>query len=160
MKTSHLNTLLASLVAAWALGVAVGGGDPGVPGDPERRENVQSQSARQAGTSSGEVKATRYPVRGKLKAVDLKARTFTLAGAEKDRTFQTRPQTAFTRQGKAAKLEDAVVGEDVGGLVEKQPDGTAIALTVRLGAKPELVTDKPATRKAASKKAKSDEMSP
>ena len=82
-------------------------------------------------------KMSRYPIRGKLKAVDAAGRTFTLAGAEKDRVFKTTAQTQIIRQGKPATLAEAVIGDEVGGLVEKQGNGTILVLKVRFGPKTE-----------------------
>ena len=82
-------------------------------------------------------KTSRYPIRGKLKAVDTAANTFTLAGTDKDRVFKTTAQTEIIRQGKPATLAEAVIGEEVGGLVERQSDGSAVALKVRFGPKTE-----------------------
>jgi len=82
-------------------------------------------------------KTSRYPIRGKLKAVDTVANTFTLAGTDKDRVFKTTAQTEIIRQGKPATLAEATVGEEVGGLVERQSDGSIVALKVRFGPKTE-----------------------
>jgi len=79
----------------------------------------------------------RYPIRGKLKSVDLAAKTFTLSGAAKNRVFITDGDTVFTKNGKPAKLADGVPGDEVGGLAENHPGGKVLAVKVRFGPKPE-----------------------
>ena len=97
--------------------------------------NVSVSNEAPASAAKRGVRNSRYPFRGRLKALDLKAKTFTVAGAEKDRVFQTDDQTAFTRGGQPAALSDGVAGETVGGLLEKQADGGLLALKVRFGPK-------------------------
>lgn len=82
-------------------------------------------------------KATRYPITGKISDVNKVAKTFSIKGAEKDRVFKVNAQTKITKHGKPATLADAVVGEEVGGYVEKQTDGSVVVLSVRFGPKPE-----------------------
>jgi hypothetical protein len=81
--------------------------------------------------------STRYPVRGKLVAVDKAGKTITLKGATKDRVFKTNAQTLITKLGKSATLADAVPGDEVAGYAERQPDGSVLALKLRFGPKPE-----------------------
>jgi len=97
----------------------------------------KSPAAPATKTTTSQKKSTRYPIHGKLSAVNVPTKTFSLKGAEKDRVFKVTPETKITKHGKPAGLTNAVVGEDVGGYVEKQPDGTIIALSVRFGPKPE-----------------------
>jgi len=104
-----------------------------------------------------EAKAVRYPIRGKLKAVDTTANTITLTGNGKDRVFKTTPKTEIIRQGKPSTLAEAVTGEEVGGLVERQGDGTLVVLKVRFGPKTEeekaTTTPKRKTRSSTAKTA-------
>jgi hypothetical protein len=88
------------------------------------------------GEAKKATRANRYPIRGKIKAIDLNNRTLTLSGSGQNRVFVTDAATAFTRNGKPAKLEDGVPGEEIGGLAEKQADGTVLAVKVRFGPKP------------------------
>lgn len=83
-----------------------------------------------------EKKLSRYPIRGKIKAVDLEAQTFTLGGT-KDRVFKVTPQTETVKDGRPATLADARVGDEVGGLAQQQSDGSVVALKVRFGPKTE-----------------------
>jgi len=108
-------------------------------------------------TSAANVKLSRYPIRGRLKAVDTSARTFTLSGADKDRVFKTTTQTEIIRGGQPADLAAAVIGDEVGGLVERQGDGSLVALKVRFGPKTEDEKTTPPKRKPRSPAAKTAE---
>ena len=74
-----------------------------------------------------------FPFRGKVGAVDKGAMTFSIG----ERTFQITADTKIIKDGKPATLEDAVVGEDVGGVAKKTEDGKLIATSVRFGPKPD-----------------------
>jgi hypothetical protein len=89
-----------------------------------------------------------YPFRGKLKAVSNDARSFTLAGKDRDRVFHVTPDTKFVRNGKVATLAEGVVGEDVAGYARTESGGRAQALTVRFGPAPVPDPQKTPTRKA------------
>jgi len=80
-------------------------------------------------------KATKFPFHGKLQAVDLSAMTFTVAGTT-PRVYSVTADTKIRKNGQAATLKDAVVGDDVGGYTEKGADGTLTALSVRFGPRP------------------------
>ena len=73
------------------------------------------------------------PFRGKVGSVDKAAMTFTVG----ERTFQVSSETKIMKGGKPATLEDAAVGDEVGGSYKKTADGKLVALSVRFGAKPE-----------------------
>lgn len=96
----------------------------------------------------------KIPFHGKLAAVDKAAMTITLEGKESRRVFQITADTRLTKLGKPATLEDAVTGEDVGGLYRKTEDGRLEAVSVRFGPKPE--GEKPG-RKEKSEKAEMTE---
>ena len=61
-------------------------------------------------------RAKQMPFRGKIVKIDLEAKTVTLGGKERDRTFALTEQTKIKKNGQAAKLADVLVGESVGGL--------------------------------------------
>jgi hypothetical protein len=130
MRTSIMGKFATGLVAMvagvalhWSgLEPAVRAGEPGV-------------APPNAGAAA-EKKLNRYPIRGKLKAVDLAAQTFTLSGMQ-DRVFKATSQTEILKDGRPATLADARVGEDVGGLAQQQADGSVVALKVRFGPKTE-----------------------
>ena len=108
--------------------------------EPSPAKPAGGSEMRTAATDTGDVKkaarANRYPIRGKIKAIDLNNHTLTLSGSGQNRVFVTDAATAFTRNGKPAKLEDGMPGEEIGGLAEKQPDGSVLAVKVRFGPKP------------------------
>lgn len=72
------------------------------------------------------------PFRGKIDAVDKTAKTIKVG----ERTFEVTAETRIMKGGKPATLDDAVVGEEVGG-VYKEADGKLTALSLRLGPRPE-----------------------
>lgn len=80
----------------------------------------------------GEKKANPIPFSGKLGSVDKIAKTITVG----ERVFQITSQTKLSKAGKPATLEDAVVGEEVGGSYQKSEEGKLNAKTVRFGPKP------------------------
>jgi hypothetical protein len=81
-------------------------------------------------------KETRFPFHGKLQSVDDSAMTFTLAG-KTPRVFAVTAETRIKKNGQAATLKDAAVGDDVGGYTAKSADGKLTALSVRFGPRPE-----------------------
>jgi hypothetical protein len=99
---------------------------------------VSTQAEEQKSASTPTVsQRDKIPFHGKLAAVDKAAMTITLEGKETRRVFQLTADTRLTKLGKPATLEDAVTGEDVGGLYKKTEAGTMEAVSVRFGPKPE-----------------------
>lgn len=139
MRTRITDKLLAGAAATLAaLGLQWLGLNPAAQAADGTNHNPPPARSDHAGPAKpAEGKTTRYPVRGKLKAVDPQNQTVTLAGSEKDRVFQVTTQTELSRHGQPATLADAVVGENVGGLVERQTDGRIVALKLRFGPKTE-----------------------
>jgi hypothetical protein len=84
-------------------------------------------------------KPTRMPFGGKLKAVDKVAKTITIDRENKN-TFAVTSETRITKAGKPATLDEAVVGEPVGGLAVDK-GGKLELLSLRLGAKPPVKAD-------------------
>jgi hypothetical protein len=84
-----------------------------------------------------EMRESRFPFRGKLSEINQKEMTIALVGKEKKRMIHLNKETRITRDGKPAKLSDAVVGEEVGGLLMRTAQGKEHAVSLRLGAKPE-----------------------
>jgi hypothetical protein len=70
--------------------------------------------------------------RGKIGAVDKAAKTLKVG----ERTFQITSETRIMKAGKPATLDDAVVGEEIGGTY-KEADGKLNAVSLRLGPRPE-----------------------
>jgi hypothetical protein len=73
------------------------------------------------------------PFHGKVAAVDANAMTLTVGNL----TLQVTSDTKIIKDGKPAKLSDAVVGEGVRGAYKKGEDGKLNAVTVHFGAKGE-----------------------
>ncbi len=84
--------------------------------------------------SKSENKPKQMPFRGKVSAVDKTAKTITLEGKEKGRTFQITSATKITKDGKPSVLDEVTVGESVGGLA-KEDAGKWQILTLNVGAK-------------------------
>jgi hypothetical protein len=95
--------------------------------------------------TKAEPKARRIPFKGKVASVDKTARTVTLEGKEKSRTFQVTSETRLTKDGKPAVFDDISVGETIGGAYRETAAGKMDAVTVNIGAKPG--SSKPAKKK-------------
>ena len=97
--------------------------------------------------SKGEKKRGVTPFNGKLAAVDKTAKTIKVG----ERTFQITSETKLHKGGKPATLDDAVVGEAVGGAARPTDDGKLAAVTVRFGPRPESTGTPRKKREAPSK---------
>ena len=71
------------------------------------------------------------PFEGKVEAIDSAAKTFTVAG----KLVYTSDTTKFSKDGKAIKLSDIAVGDEVHGTTHQTYDGKTEALTVKVGKK-------------------------
>lgn len=129
------------LCGTWLLAVAAllapaCGSDMSSPGAVKQQGAATIQkTSKESAPSVRATRGSRYPIRGKLRSVNLSAKTFTLSGASKDRVFVTDDMTVITKNGKPATLADAVPGDEVGGLAENLPDGKVLAIKVRFGPK-------------------------
>ena len=108
---------------------------------PTRAFSQEQKEEKPAAGAADEAKAKRDtgPFRGKVASVDKDAMTFTVG----QRTFLVNADTKIVKNGKPAKLEDAVVGDDVGGVykLEKTADGKLLVTSVRFGPKPDTEKD-------------------
>lgn len=95
----------------------------------------------------GQSKKGRTPFNGKIPSVDKTAKTITVG----ERIFQIISETRLKKGGKPATLDDATVGEAIGGNYQKGGDGKLNARTVNLGPKPQAGTE--AKAKDEAKKA-------
>ena len=109
------------------LTAAIGAAPTQVFGGDQKKDQPAEGGKKEA--SAGEKKKGRLPFHGKIAAVDKKAKTFTVG----ERTFQVTSETKLNKAGKPATLDDAAVGEEVGGSFEKAEDGKLHAKTVHLG---------------------------
>jgi hypothetical protein len=149
--------VIAACVAAIALGAS--GKAFAIPKkspSPAPSPNASPATKSTAPTDATKVRA--IPFRGKIAAVDQKAKTFTIAGKEKSRVFKITNRTMLTKAGTAATMKDLVVNEEVRGSYWKITDGSFEAKTVKLG--PMTDAEKAAAEKQAKKKTPKAEASP
>ncbi len=83
-----------------------------------------------------------YPLNGKIATTDKLAMTLTLEGKQKPRVIHVTSQTRLVKQGKPATFDDAQPGDSLGGQVAKNDEGQEVALSLRLGPKPEKPSKK------------------
>jgi hypothetical protein len=88
-----------------------------------------------------------FPFRGRIHTIDLDAKTITLEGREKNRVVHLTRDTKILKGGNPAKLEDAILGEEIAGQVLRRTDGDLEAVSLRFGPK----VDEPPRRPARSK---------
>ena len=119
MKKNILKIAVLSLLAA-AIAVA--------PTQTQAEEKKEKPAVKKPEAPKGD----RGPFYGKVAAVDKQARTITVG----KRTFQITSDTKIKKEGKPATLEDAVVGELVGGYFIKGDDDKLVVKTVNFGPKP------------------------
>jgi hypothetical protein len=101
---------------------------------------IRAQAADGKAASAQEAKQSKpagIPFTGKLGAVDKAAMSITLDGKTKKRTIRLTPQTRIVKAGKPATLDDAVIGEEIGGQAIKNAEGLEEAISLRVGPKPE-----------------------
>jgi hypothetical protein len=125
---------LATILAAVVLGEPIGAfAQPPTPAAPA--PDAPATPAKKAKKPKG------IPFTGKLLSVDQVNKTITL-DQKTQRTFEITSDTKLTKDGKPATLEDAVVGEDIGGsYYTNNVDGKLIARSVRFGAKVKPAAD-------------------
>jgi len=87
------------------------------------------------------------PFREKIDALDKTAKTIKVG----ERVFQITSETKIAKGGKPATLDDAAVGDEVGGTYHKADDGKLNAASLRIGPKPEAAGEK-AEKPAKEKK--------
>lgn len=126
----HILTI-ALLVTAALTGPVYGqGAADAAPSAPKARAGAEQKAPSTA------KKPAAFPFRGKLKAVDKVAMTLILAGKGKDRVIHISPRTRFTKDGKPATLDDAILDGEVAGSARKTDEGRTEALSVRFGPAP------------------------
>lgn len=134
MKKHILRIVVFSLLAA-AIAVA--------PTQTLAQEKKEKPAVEKKDAPKGE---RGLPFRGKVAALDKTAKTVTVG----ERVFQVTSDTKIRKDGKPATLDDAVVGDEIGGTYTKGDDGKLTAKTLRIGPKPE------GEAKGAAKKEKKD----
>ena len=109
--------------------------------------SLTAQAADKPAPDKKEKKANHIPFKGKVSAVDKAAKTVTLEGKEKSRTFQVTSETKIHKGEKPATLDDVTVGEVVTGAY-KDNEGKLETLTLNIG-KPAKDEKKPKDEKKA-----------
>lgn len=140
MKKTTFKIAVLSLLAA----VIAAGPSQGFAQETKK----EKPAAAKKDAPKGEKKNGRIPFNGKIAAVDKTAKTITVG----ERVFQITSETKLIKAGKPATLDDAAVGEQVGGSYIKTEDGKLNATTVRIGPKP----DAPPKDEGKKKKRKED----
>lgn len=117
--------------------------------------NASAQDAESVSKDpSAKLKATKIPFRGKLHSFDKESMSITLLGKTKNRTLRLIDTAKVVKGGKDSSLDEAVVGEDVGGQIIRYPDGREEVVSLRLGPKPE--EEKKPVRSSKKQKADSE----
>lgn len=94
-----------------------------------QKEKAKAPSAEKAAPKGERA----IPFRGKVGAINKTAKTVTVG----ERVFHITPETRIVKGGKPAKLEDGVIGDEIGGSYRKGSDGKLTAAMVRFGPRPE-----------------------
>ena len=98
---------------------------------------VHAQEKKAAAAADAKIaKPKAGPFSGKINEIDKAAKTINI-GKEKKRTIYITAQTKIKKNGKDATLDDAAVGEEVGGYQRENAEGKQEAVSLRIGAKPE-----------------------
>ena len=103
------------LIAAFAAGATM----PVCAADAKPKKEAQANRA--------------IPFRGKIAAVDVQAKTLKVG----ERLFHLTADTRIMKAGKPATLENASVGEEVGGQYREGADKQLNVVSLRIGARPE-----------------------
>ncbi|MCW5555029.1 MAG: hypothetical protein KIS67_23055 [Verrucomicrobiae bacterium] len=127
MKRTVLKIAGLSLLAA-AIALAPGQGFAQEK-QPEKAKSAASEKAAPKGERP-------LPFRGKVGAINKTAKTVTVG----ERVFHITADTRIIKGGKPAKLEDGVIGDEIGGSYRKAEDGKLVAAMVRFGPAPEGAT--------------------
>jgi hypothetical protein len=140
IKTTAKTGLLCLIISSLAIG----------PAQVRAQETDQHEHAveKKDGKEATPRKSGVIPFHGKLKAVDKTAKTISIG----ESTIQITSDTKLIKTDKPATLEEAVIGEPVGGAYKKSADGKLVATMVRFGAKPEAMEADAKPEKKSKKK--------
>jgi len=78
-------------------------------------------------------KGVLVPYHGIISAVDKDAKTFTIEGRRESRVLKIIDGTPITKAGQTATIDDINKDDEVSGSYLKDPDGTLLARTVKIG---------------------------
>ena len=79
----------------------------------------------------GPKKTSGLPFRGKISAIDLQTKKVSLAGKQV-RTYQVTTETKIKKDGEPATLDDAKVGDSVGGYAVREDEGAPRVVTLNI----------------------------
>ncbi|MEO5803468.1 MAG: hypothetical protein ABIR24_08045 [Verrucomicrobiota bacterium] len=119
MKKSIAKIIGIGLVAAFAVGATM----------TSQAEDKKPEAAEAKGANRA------IPFSGTINEIDKAAKTINI-GKTKKRTIQITDATKIKKDGKAATLDDAKVGDEVGGSY-RDNSGKLEAASLRIGPKPE-----------------------
>src|SRR4026209_743725 len=98
MKKQIIKLLTIAILATFAASLTVNAA-------PEKKEAAAKEESKDG-------KPSIIPFHGKISAVDKAAKTVTLEGKEKTRTFHVTSETKIEKGGQPATLDDAKIGEE------------------------------------------------
>lgn len=113
-------TIGIGLVAAFALGATI---------------TLQAEDKKPEAAEAGKDSTRAIPFSGTINEIDKAAKTINI-GKTKKRTIQITDATKIKKDGKTATLDDAKVGDEVGGSY-RDNGGKLEAASLRIGPKPE-----------------------
>ena len=95
---------------------------------------LTAMAADRPASADAEKKSNRsVPFRGKIDVLDKSTKSFKVG----TRTFQVVSETKIMKAGKPALIDDAAVGDEVGGAYREGEGGKLEVVSLRLGPKPE-----------------------
>ena len=99
---------------------------------PSPAASAITQPAVTAGSPAAKAERA-IPFHGMISTVDAKAKTFTIVGKEKTRTFKITDKTMITKTGQPGTLKDVVANEEARGAYWKAADGSMELKTLKVG---------------------------
>lgn len=109
-------------------------------------QGITQETTDQKDPSPPTTRAKQMPFRGTIVKIDLETKVVTLGGKEKDRAFAVTEQSKIKKNGEAAKLEEILVGDSVGGLARANGEKWEI-VTLNVSEKPKKTQVKEAKPK-------------
>jgi len=127
----------AALAAALVVGVAT-----------QAAAQEKKEGKKPAAAAAAKGKKGTAPFKGIMGPIDKTAKTIKVG----ERTFQVTSSTKIAKAGKPATLDDAAVGDEVGGTFTKTEDGKLNLNVLRIGPKPEKTGGAKPAKPAKAKK--------
>ena len=147
-KIKIVTACTAALVSCTPIAALASSPTPAPNPKSAKTKAAVADQASAAETTTAKVRAV--PFHGTIATVEATARTFSIAGKEKSRTFKVTDATVITKAGAPATFADLAANEEVRGNYVKAADGTMEARTLKIGP----MTDAEKAEKKPSKKKK------